>query len=92
MLANAYARGSRRPEAQRIVDELLRLRKVRYVTPGAFVYAFMGLGEHDRALASLEEGYAERANIMKFLKVNPIFDPLRANPRFLNLMRRVGLE
>ena len=91
-LASAYARAGRRPEALRIVDEMRRLRKTRYVTPGAFVYVYMGLGDHDAALASLEEGYAERANIMMWLKVNPIFDPIRTDPRFVSLVRRVGLN
>ena len=42
-LASAYARAGRRPEALRIVDEMRRLRMTRYVTPGAFVYAYLGL-------------------------------------------------
>jgi hypothetical protein len=76
----------------RIVDEMRRLRKTRYVTPGAFVYAYIGLGDHDAALVSLEEGYVERANMMMWLKVNPIFDPIRTDPRFVSLVRRVGLN
>ena len=52
----------------------------------------MSLGDHSAALAALEQAYAERANIMKVLKVNPIFDPVRADPRFVNLVRRVGLN
>jgi serine/threonine protein kinase/TolB-like protein/tetratricopeptide (TPR) repeat protein len=91
-LASAYGRAGRRPEALRIVDEMRRLRKTRYVTPGAFVYAYIGLGDHDAALVSLEEGYVERANMMMWLKVNPIFDPIRTDPRFVSLVRRVGLN
>jgi serine/threonine protein kinase/tetratricopeptide (TPR) repeat protein len=92
MLANAYARGSRRPEARRIVDELQRLRKTQYVTPGAFVFAYAGLGDHAATLASLEEAYAERANIIMWINVTPTLDPLRSDPRFANLVRRVGLD
>jgi predicted Zn-dependent protease len=92
MLAYAYAHDHRRPEAEQIVEELQRRRKVDYVTPGAFVYAFSGLGDDDAVLASLEEAYAERANIMKWLKVGTVFDPLRTDPRFQDLVRRVGLD
>jgi TolB-like protein/DNA-binding winged helix-turn-helix (wHTH) protein/Flp pilus assembly protein TadD len=91
-LAGAYARGGHRAQARRIVDELVSLSEARYVTPGAFVFAYMGLGEHDQAFAWLERGYAERTVIMKFLRVNPMFDPLRADQRFLDLVRRVGLD
>ena len=91
-LAGAYARGGRRARAREIVDELVALRKTRYVTSGAFVFAYMGLGDHEQAFAWLERGYEERNVIMKFIKVNPMFDPVRADPRFVDLVRRVGLS
>ena len=91
-LAGAYGRGGHHGQARRLVDELIALRKTSYVTAGAFVFAYMGLGEYDQGFAWLERGYAERTSIMKFIKVNPIYDPVRTDPRFIDLVRRVGLD
>ena len=91
-LAGVYGRAGHRAQAGRIVDELIALRKASYVTAGAFVFAYMGLGEYEQAFAWLERGYAERTSIMKFIKVNPIYDPVRTDPRFIDLVRRVGLD
>ena len=59
---------------------------------GAFVNAYLGLGENDQAFAWLEQAYQEQSNILQFLKVHPFFDPLRTDPRFVDLVRRVGLD
>ena len=58
----------------------------------AFVNAYLGLGENDQAFAWLEQAYKEQSNILQFLKVHPYFDPIRADPRFADLVRRVGLN
>ena len=52
----------------------------------------IGLGEHDQALGWLDQSYADRAQMMSELKAEPAFDPLRADPRFADLLRRVGFE
>jgi len=51
----------------------------------------LGLGDHDRAFAHLEEAYAERSNWLLMLRSDPILDQLRPDPRFEDLVRRVGL-
>ena len=91
-LAGAYARAGRRNDARRILDELTRLRQTRHVPAAAFVFAYVGLGEHDRAFGWLDRAYDERSNIMMFLKVQAAYDPLRKDPRFPVLLRRVGLD
>jgi hypothetical protein len=91
-LAGVYGRSGQRPKGLRLVDELIALRKTRYVTAGAFVFAYMGLGEYEQGFAWLERGYAERTTIMAFIKVNPIYDPVRTDPRFIDLVHRVGLD
>jgi hypothetical protein len=52
----------------------------------------LGLGENEQAFAWLERAYKEHSSIMLFLKVHPYFDPIRADPRFVDLLRRTGLE
>jgi hypothetical protein len=52
---------------------------------------YIGLGEKEQALASLEKAYADRSMYLTFLKVDPQFDSLRSDPRYKDLLRRVGL-
>ena len=66
--------------------------KTGYVPAAAFVNAYLGLGENEQAFAWLEQAYKEQSNILQFLKVHPFFDPIRADPRFADLVRRTGLN
>lgn len=91
-LALAYARGGRRADAQRVLTELIRKAQATYVPPAAFVITHIALGDVEAAFRWLERAYAERSNMMRSLKVNPNLDPLRGDPRFEDLLRRVRLE
>lgn len=91
-LASAYAKAGRFHDAERVVDELSRLAQRSYVPPAAFVVAYSGLGDRERAFAALEQAYEERSNLIRSLKVLPVLDPLRDDPRFTAMVRRVGLE
>ena len=91
MLGMIYGLAGRKSEAQQILNELLELNKRRYVTPAALVYVYIGLGDKDQAFAWLEKAFDERSNFIAYLKVVPVADPLRSDPRFNDLMRRVGL-
>jgi TolB-like protein/Flp pilus assembly protein TadD len=91
MLGHAYAISSKRDEALKALDQLKELAKRRYVSPINFVFIYVGLGEKDEAFQWLETCYQERDPQMTRLKVNPLFDPLRSDARFTELMRRVGL-
>jgi hypothetical protein len=53
---------------------------------------YVGLGRKEQALRSLEKGYADHSMFMTLMKVDPEFDPLRSEPRFVALLRRMGLE
>ncbi len=92
MLIRAYARAGRRKDALRLLTELKRRRQSAYVPAGAFVNAYLGLGDNEQAFAWLEQAYEEKSNILQFLKVHPFFDPLRNDPRFTALIHRVGLD
>ncbi len=91
ILGLAYGLAGRRADANKILDELLKLNETRYVTPASLVNVYIGLGDKDQAFAWLEKAYQERSNYMAFLKVFPLLDPLRSDPRFADLIRRVGL-
>lgn len=91
VLIRAYARAGRREDALHLLDELKQRRQKGYVPAGAFVNAYLGLGEKDQTFAWLERAYQEQSNILQFLKVHPYFDPIRGDPRFADLLRRVGL-
>ena len=75
----------------KVLDELLELSRRRYVSPFAIALIYTGLGEKDQAMAWLRKSTEERARPIMSLKVNPVFDGLRSDPRFTDLMRRVGL-
>ena len=92
LLVNAYAQAGRRPDALRLLDELKRRKKTDYVPAAAFVFAYLGLGENDQVFAWLEHAYKEQSNVLQVLKVFPFFDPIRSDPRFVDLLHRVGLD
>lgn len=56
-----------------------------------FAIVYEGLGDKDEAFQWLERGYQDRAYEMNYLKVDPLLDSLRSDPRFADLVRRVGL-
>ena len=90
ILGYVLAAGGREPEARQQLAELKRLRGRGYVSAVLIAYVHAGLGEKDEALAWLEKGYEERAHHMQFLKVEPRWDSLRSDPRFADVVRRIG--
>ncbi len=92
VLIRAYAHAGRRSDALRLLAEMKRRAKAGYLPAGAFVNAYLGLGESDQAFVALEQAFKEHSNILLYLKVHPYFDPIRADPRFADLVHRVGLS
>jgi TolB-like protein/Flp pilus assembly protein TadD len=92
MLGHAYAVAGKTSEARKILDDLHRLAEKRYVLPYGFALIHVGLGEHDEALEWLEKAYEERNSWMPFIGGEPRLDPLRADPRFQDLLRRMDLS
>jgi len=91
MLGLVYALANKKDEANKILNELLELNKRRYVTPAALANLYIGLENKDQAFFWLEKAFQEKSNYLAYLKVFPILDPLRSDPRFTDLVRRVGL-
>ena len=92
VLVRAYAHAGRREKALRLLDELKRRQRTTYVPAAAFVNAYLGLGDNEQAFVWLEKAYKEESNLLQLLKVHPYFDPLRGDPRFTDLVHRVGLD
>jgi len=90
-LAYVYALAGRRPEADKSLNELLELSKQRYVSPGQIGIIYIARGEKDKAFQRLEEANkVYDLNLMR-MKVERRFDPLRSDPRFDDLVRRLGI-
>jgi hypothetical protein len=64
----------------RLLGQLKKRRRAGYVPAGAFVNAYLGLGDNDEAFAWFERAYEEQSNILIYIKVSPLFDPLRGDP------------
>jgi serine/threonine protein kinase/tetratricopeptide (TPR) repeat protein len=93
-LAYAYAVAGQKAEAQKILDQLNELAKQQYVQPRVIARIYVGLGDKDKAFASLEESISDRSIETGFATINvdPTFDPLRSDPRFAALLRRMNLQ
>jgi TolB-like protein/Tfp pilus assembly protein PilF/predicted Ser/Thr protein kinase len=90
-LGYAYAVVGKRDEARRILAKLKRKRERTFVSPAALGIVSGALGEKDEAFAWLEKAYEVRDPTLTYLKVGPKFTPLRSDPRFQDLLRRMGL-
>ena len=91
-LGHAYAMSGRKSEAKEILNELMELSKQSYDQSYGIALIYTGLGEKDQALEWLENVYKERSGGMAILKVDPRMDGLRDNPRFTELLKKIGLE
>jgi TolB-like protein/DNA-binding winged helix-turn-helix (wHTH) protein/Flp pilus assembly protein TadD len=89
-LAWANGLAGRKRQAQKLTDELKEMARHRYVAPSLFVNAYLGLGDKDKALTYIEKGYEEHDQWFAFLKCASILDPLRSEPRFQAVLRRMN--
>jgi TolB-like protein/DNA-binding winged helix-turn-helix (wHTH) protein/Tfp pilus assembly protein PilF len=92
VLVFAYAHGGRRADALQVLDELHRRRQAGYVPAAAFLLAYVGLGDTEEAFTWLERAVEERSKIIQHLKVQPLFDPLRTDPRFATYLHRANFQ
>ncbi|HJR64262.1 MAG TPA: protein kinase [Gemmatimonadaceae bacterium] len=90
-LGYSLARSGARSEAKALLAELDGRAKSDYVSPVAFAILTLGLGDVDATLHWAERAYAERRGWLAYLTVNPMLDPLRGDPRFQDLVRRMRL-
>jgi TolB-like protein/tetratricopeptide (TPR) repeat protein len=79
-------------EAERVLKQLQTIAHTQYVPALYFAAVYTGLGDKNQAFHWLDEAYKERDDRLLYLSVDPIADPLRSDPRFPELMKRVGLS
>jgi TolB-like protein len=91
-LGHAYAVSGRRNDALKIIEQLKSQPAKPYVSPFHIGAIYNGLGDKDRAFEWFEKAYADRSGLLIYIKIEPEFDGLRTNPKYLDLMRRIGLE
>jgi TolB-like protein/DNA-binding winged helix-turn-helix (wHTH) protein/Tfp pilus assembly protein PilF len=91
-LAYTLGRSGHAAEAKHALDELERSNRQQPVNPAAMAWAYAGMGDKEQTLQWLNKAYAQRSNTMTALKVEPAYDFLRSDPRFQDLIHRVGLD
>jgi TolB-like protein/DNA-binding winged helix-turn-helix (wHTH) protein/Flp pilus assembly protein TadD len=90
-LAHVYAMIGRRPQAEKILHDLEQKSKSAYISPYTFATIYASLGDKDKAFEFLERAYRERSlDVSWHLKADLRIDNLRSDPRFQDLVRRVG--
>ena len=89
-LGIVYARAGQQDQAIELLRKLKSRSKREFVPAEAFVGIYGELGYKDQAMACLEKAYEERSNMVTGLKADPLFDPLRSDPRFQDLVRRMN--
>jgi tetratricopeptide (TPR) repeat protein len=90
LLGNAYASSGNKTEALKILDQLKEESKQRYVSAYSFALLYLGLGDKEEALRWLEQSYQDRAGSdIGYIRVDPLLDPLRGDPRFEALAEKI---
>jgi hypothetical protein len=91
-LAYVHGRLGRQTEVQRALEKLHELNRGQEVDASAIISAYIGVNNKEQAFSWLERAYSQHSNVLTTLKVDPVFDPLRTDPRFDDLLHRVGLD
>jgi tetratricopeptide (TPR) repeat protein len=90
-LACAYALSGKKSEARSILNELKERSREHYISPSVIAFIYGTLGEQDEAFRWLEKAYEGRDLLLVLLKTEPLFDSLSSDPRFADLVRKLGL-
>jgi serine/threonine-protein kinase len=90
-LAYCYGKSGRKDDARKIINELLDQRKQSYTSPFWIAIIYMGLNEPDHVFEWLEKAYEDRDGNLLYI-IAPPFDPIRTEPRFNSLIKKMGLN
>jgi len=91
-LGRTYAIAGRKNEALKVIEELKKLSKQRYISPYCVTLIFASLDEKDQAMDWLHKAFEEHVSELIYLKVDPYLDNLRPDPRFQDLLKIMGLQ
>ncbi len=91
-IGQVYAMSGKTGDARRIIAELKEQLKLGAASPDYIAGIYARLGEKEQALAWLERAYEARSDLLVFIKVDPTWDSLRADARFQDILRRIGLQ
>ncbi len=89
-IAHAWAASGHRKEALAVLDKLQELSRKQYISPVGLACVYAGLGDRTTAFTWLEEAYRQHAPALTSIQVDPQLDPLRSDPRFQDLLRRLA--
>jgi serine/threonine protein kinase/tetratricopeptide (TPR) repeat protein len=93
MLGYAYGRAGEKERAREILRQITRDSVGRYFKPTACALVCVGLGDYDQAISWLQKAYVEERGVyLTHLNVEPPWDPLRSDPRFIDILKKMGLE
>jgi tetratricopeptide (TPR) repeat protein len=90
-IGHLYAVSGEKSAAERVIRELNELSAHKYVNPFEIALIYVGLGEKNHAFEWLDRAYQERSDMMVYLNADPRLDPVRSEPRFDQLVRKVGI-
>ena len=91
-IAHVFARLGNRPAAEKILEEMLASAKTKYVSPYSIAVIYSGLADQDRAFEWLNKAFDEHSGFMVYMSSDPRLQPLRREPSFQDLLRRMGLR
>lgn len=91
-LAITYARIGRQAEARKILEALKKVAATKHVPAEEIAAVHVALGEKDEAFRWLERGYAEHGGAFHAIAIRPDFRELHSDPRFQDIIRRIGLD
>jgi serine/threonine-protein kinase len=91
-LGSCYAQSGKEPEARKLIDELDRTAQLTYVPRIVWAMIYLGLRERDLAFQWLEKAAEAREVLLCYLGVGPIYDPIAGDPRYQELLGRIGLD
>ncbi|MBL8207228.1 MAG: tetratricopeptide repeat protein, partial [Blastocatellia bacterium] len=87
-----YGLMGRSEDARQVLKKMQALSRQKYVQPIRFAQIYTALGEKDQAFAWLEKEYEDRGVGLMGLRTEPMWDPLRSDPRFTNLLQKMNLH
>jgi serine/threonine protein kinase/tetratricopeptide (TPR) repeat protein len=89
--ARVYSKSGYHATIKKIIELKLQLAKRQYVDPAEIAFNYAELGDNDQAFSWLEKAYSEKSNFIGYIKVNHALDGLHSDPRYADLLKRMGL-